>query len=368
MKMYRMKYMAFVGVAVLVALAFWLLVSLCIPEFKYQPSEKQLYTIRHQEMRDNNSLYTDQLLQSIKDNNGYLVLGTSESGYISGGNYFDFLNADTTIVPRFSVIAGAGRTACTYFPLIRGNDKVENLKMIYFVNPAYWCNKLSRSNEDYFMRYTSYAAMWSAGVGGSKNVDDVISTNRRNVVMSDLAADFMSYYFDKLRRKYYQDLVFYFDTAKFEQNLVWVKSKDKFTCKIPASMPDSSKYNYKFNVDGSFDVNSYSLDAYPQERYRCVELRAMIEMCRERKVDITFVVGPYNRVAFEKANTSEGKEMQAVCDTILHIMKEENAKYIDATDISSVPGAFHDWQHHSSYGAFLIYQKIKDYVLEKENN
>ena len=130
MNMYRMKNMAFVGIVALVAVAFWMLASLCIPTFKYSSLDKQLYTIRHQELRDNNTLYTDLFLQSIKDNNGYLVLGTSESGSVSGGNYFDFLNADTTLDVRFSVVAGAGRTACTYFPLICGNENIENLKVV----------------------------------------------------------------------------------------------------------------------------------------------------------------------------------------------------------------------------------------------
>lgn len=367
MNMYRMKNMAFVGIVALVAVAFWMLASLCIPAFKYKSSDKQLYTIRHQELRDNNTLYTDLFLQSIKDNNGYLVLGTSESGSVTGGNYFDFLNADTTLDVRFSVVAGAGRTACTYFPLICGNDNVENLKVIYYVNPAYWCNKLASSNEDYFMRYTSYAAMWSAGVGGDKHVDDVLKANRRNVTISDRAADFLSFYFDKIRRKYYQDLVFDLDSTKFTEGLMYVRPKSEVQKIISFDRPDSSAYNYELNVFGSFDVNSYSLHVKTEPSYRYDELRAMIHLCRERNVDIVFVVGPYNHIAFSKANSSELADMQSVCTKILRMLDEEGAEYIDATDISSVPGTFSDWQHHSSYGAYLLYQKIRNYVVEKEN-
>lgn len=367
MNMYRMKNMAFVGIVALVAVAFWMLASLCIPAFKYPSLDKQLYTIRHQELRDNNALYTDLFLQSIKDNNGYLVLGTSESGSVTGGNYFDFLNADTTLDVRFSVVAGAGRTACTYFPLICGNENVENLKVIYYVNPAYWCNKLASSNEDYFMRYTSYAAMWSAGVGGDKYVDDVIKANRRNVTISDRAADFLSYYFDKIRRKYYQDLVFDMDTSKFERTLAYVKPQSEEQKSISFTKPDSSAYNYIYNVSSTFDINSYSLNVNTESSYRYDELRAMIHLCRERKVDVVFVVGPYNHIAFSKANSSELADMQSVCTNILALFDEENAAYIDATEISPVSGTFSDWQHHSSYGAYLIYQIIKKYVVEKEN-
>ena len=367
MKMYRMKYMAFAGVVALVAVAFWMLASLCIPSFRYSATDRQLYTIRHQELRDNNTLYTDLLVQSIKANNGYLVLGTSESDYMNGENYYDFLNADTTLQCRFSLIAGAGRTACTYFPLIQSNKNIGGLKIIYFVNPAYWCNKLARSNADYFFRYTSFANYYKANKLGNKAVNEILKANLRNTRLDDVMSDFFSYYIDRARRKYYQDLVFNIDTAKFENTLAWIKPRPELTMPSTYEPPDSSTHNYDLNVDASFDINSYSLDAHPEATYRYDELHAMIQVCRENNVDITFVVGPYNRVAFGKAHPTEVPEMQSICDSITNLLESENANYIDATDISSTDGAFRDWQHHSSYGAYLIYQKIKDYVVEKEN-
>ena len=66
--------------------------------------EGQLYTIRHQELRDNNQLYIGFLLKSVKRNGGYLVLGTSETNARPKGNYYDFLNADTTSPPTLMSI------------------------------------------------------------------------------------------------------------------------------------------------------------------------------------------------------------------------------------------------------------------------
>lgn len=367
MKMYRMKYMAFVGVVALVAVAFWMLASLCIPSFRYSSTSGQLYTIRHQELRDNNTLYTDLLVQSIKANNGYLVLGTSESDYMYGENYYDFLNADTTLQCRFSVIAGAGRTACTYFPLIQSNKNIGGLKIIYFVNPAYWCNKLARSNADYFFRYTSFANYCKANKLENKAVSKILKANLSSTRLDDVMSDFFSYYIDRARRKYYQDLIFNIDTAKFENTLAWIKPQHELTLPSTYELPDSSTHNYDLNVDASFDINSYSLDAHPEATYRYDELCAMIQVCRENNVDITFVVGPYNSIAFGKVHPTEVPEMQSICDSITNLLETESANYIDATDISSTAGAFRDWQHHSSYGAYLIYQKIKDYVVEKEN-
>ena len=152
-KLYTLKNLAWIGVTALVALLFWMTVACLIPSFHASGPDRQLYTIRHQDLRDNNPLYTNLLLNSIKENDGYLVLGTSESNPRNKGNYYDFLNADTSLSCRFSVIAGAGRTACTYFPLILGNDNVKNVKVLYYINPSYWCGKLATGNAFDSCRY-----------------------------------------------------------------------------------------------------------------------------------------------------------------------------------------------------------------------
>lgn len=365
---YRMKHMASIGIATITATIFLLLAAWLVPDFRYTAIKGQIYTIRHQELRDNNTLYTDLFLQSIKENNGYLILGTSESNSINGGNYYDFLNADTTLSCQFSLIAGAGRTACTYFPLIQSNKNIEGLKVIYFVNPAYWCNKLAYNNADYFFRYTSFAAYCDANKPSNQAVRDILRANLYNTRLDDVMSDFLYYYIDKARRKYYQDLVFDIDTAKYENTLTWIKPKRELTRTVPNAPPDSSTYNYNLNVDATFDINSYSLDAHPEATYRYDELQAMIQVCKENKVNITFIVGPYNSIAFGNTKPTEKKEMESICENIIKLFKEEKANYIDATDISYIPGTFHDLQHHSDYGAYLIYQKIKDYVDEKENS
>ena len=45
----------------------------------------------------------------------------------------------------------------------------------------------------------------------------------------------------------------------------------------------------------------------------------------------------------------------------------EEADFIDVTEVGNIPGSFIDNQHHSSYGAYLIYQKIKNHLHEKED-
>ena len=368
--MYRLKYLARIGLIVIGAVAFWLLVAVFIPPFRVPECpewEGQLYTIRHQELRDNNALYTDLLLQSVKRSGGYLVLGTSETNARPKGNYYDFLNADTSMHCGFSVIAGAGRTACTYFPLIQSNDNVKNLKMIYFINPSYGCGKLAFSNEDYFGRYVSSAVYIDANHPENQDVEQILQVNQRTMKGFEGVVELASCKMDRLRRKYYQDLLFWMKPERFSQGLVWLDSSK--VAKLPKSCtrPDKSRYNYALNVSADFDVYSYTLWPHPESSYREDELRTMIRLCKERGVDIVYVLGPYNQKAYKKIHPEELPKIQQVSDNLLKVLDEEDAEYIDCTDLSMTPGVFADWQHHTSYGGYLIYQKIKAYVLEKEN-
>lgn len=366
-EVYRLKNLARVGVIALTAVAFWLLVAVCIPTFRAPKTTGQLYTIRHQELRDNNQLYTDLLLESIQRNNGYLVLGTSESNSRPKGNYFDFLNADTAIHCGFSVIAGAGRTPCTYFPLIQSNEIVKGLKVIFFLNPSYGCGKLAASNADYFNRYVSYTAYKRVNKPVNQDVANVLKTNKRQIFFMDRVGDFFGFHLDKLRRKYYQDLRFRIDSAQFQENLTWFDSAAIARLPRSCERPGSSRYNYRLNVAAGFDVHSYTLWPHPEESYRFDELRTMIRLCKERGVEVVFIAGPYNHIAFAQVHPSELPKIQQVSENLLRVLDEEGAEYIDCTDLSTVPGVFADWQHHTSYGGYLIYQKIRDYVLEKEN-
>ena len=71
--------------------------------------------------------------------------------------------------------------------------------------------------------------------------------------------------------------------------------------------------------------------------------------------------------AFEQVHPDDLPKIRQITANILRLLDEENAPYIDCSDLSAEPGVFEDWQHHTTYGAVFIYQKIKDYVLEKEN-
>lgn len=359
--------MSRIGVVVLLAVTFWYVLAWCVPAFYAPKSVGQLYTIRHQELRDNNTLYTDLLLKSIKEHDGYLVLGTSETNPRPNGNYYDFLNADTSLHCGFSMICGAGRTACTYFPLIQSNKNVKGLKVIFYLNPSYGCGKLASSNLDYFTRYVSPIIYQQANRPKNQGVENILKVNQTESFVVDRFADYLGCYIDKMRRKYNQDLRFRLDEEKFRKTLTWLDQKSAARYPCPCPRPDKNRHNYKLNVSADFDVHSYTLWPHPEESYRCDELRTMIRLCKERGVDIVFVAGPYNHIAYKKVHPDELPKIQQVSKNMLQVLDEEGAAYIDCTDLSTVPGVFADWQHHNSYGGYLIYKRIKDYVLEKEN-
>lgn len=369
-EVYRLRFLARIGVVVMVAVAFWLVVARFIPTF-HAPQcpewEGQLFTIRHQDIRDNNPLYTNLLLTSVKRNDGWLVLGTSETNARPNGNYYDFLNTDTALRCGFSVIAGAGRTACTYFPLIQSNENVRGLKVLFFLNPSYGCGKLAYSNEDYFSRYVSSAVCREANRPVNEDVERILQANLPKLNWGVRVGEWLACHTDRLRRKYSQDLAFSLNPSKFGETLTWLDSAMVSRLPDSCARPDSSRYNYELNVGASFDVHSYKLRPHPESSYRADELRTMIRLCKARGVDIVYIAGPYNEIAYRKVYPQDLPDIQQVSAEMLKVLDEEGAAYIDCTDLSAEPGVFADWQHHTSYGAYRIYQKIKNYVLEKEN-
>jgi len=366
-KLYQTKVLAWIGSVVLISVLVFLLLSWLIPTFKAPEAEKQLYTIRHQELRDNNPLYTDLFLKSIKQNNGYLVLGTSESNTLPHGNYYDFLNADTTLPCKFSVVAGAGRTPCTYFPLIQSNDNIKNIKIIFFINPRYWSDWLAKSNNKYFNRYVSLAEYKLVNHPKNPQVNHILKANMRHTPLKSRVGEWGNYLMDKMRKKYYQDLVFDLNPKRFDKSLHYFGGIHTLGEFPNFGTVDSTRYDFKYNVALPVETNLGSLSVDTSITYRYDELRTMIALCKEHHVDITFIVGPYNQIALQKTCPEEFPNMKTVCRNIKAICQQEGVPYIDATDISNQLGAFNDYQHHSSYGAYLIYQKIKEYVLEKEN-
>ena len=365
--LYRLRTLAWIGTVSIGALVFWLIVAWCIPSFHVETTGKQLYTIHHQDLRDDNRLYLDLFLNSIKQNNGYLMLGTSETNTLKDGNYYDFLNSDTDLSIRFSVIAGAGRTACTYFPLIQSNTNVENVKIIYYINPIYWTTQFSKNNREYFHRYLSYSVYRKANHPHNAGGDAILQANKTGSSWTTAVVDQLEFTFNRAHRKYKQDLWFSITSSDFEKSLNKFPAFRTLNSYHHFGRIDSANYCFMYNMSDTSHLRTYHFQVDTIARYRYDELQTMIALCRQHKVDLTFVIGPYNRKAFSELRPEDIPHFDIVYNQIRHILDTEGCPYVDASDLSDVAGVFRDWQHHSSYGAYLLYLKIKEYVLEKEN-
>jgi len=67
-------------------------------------------------------------------------------------------------------------------------------------------------------------------------------------------------------------------------------------------------------------------------------------------------------------SVSSLKDYERTVAQIKELLEAENAPFVDASDISGLPGTFDDHQHHSSYGAWLIYKKIKSFLNEEHSH
>jgi hypothetical protein len=103
------------------------------------------------------------------------------------------------------------------------------------------------------------------------------------------------------------------------------------------------------------------------KEYRSRELVHFIKLCKDLGVESTFILGPVNEIFIQKYHPAYLEGYQNTLERIRSILEEENVDYIDLTYLGSTPGSFIDNQHHSSYGAFLIYQEIKTYLHEKDD-
>ena len=154
---YKTKTLTNNGVFVVVCGLVLLIIGYFIPDVKSGNINQQIYTLNGFSTKYNDHTELADFYQSIKNNNGFLVLGTSETTTLKGGNYYDFLNNDKDIKGnKFSLLAGAGRTCGIHIPLLLHHQaEVDSLKIIYFINPVYWRTDLCDVSVEYWNRYSN---------------------------------------------------------------------------------------------------------------------------------------------------------------------------------------------------------------------
>jgi hypothetical protein len=330
----------------------------------------QALTVKGTYVKNNNRVL-DRFLSGIREENGVLVLGTSETAYkFDSCNYWGFLNADKSTDLKFSVLSGAGRTSSVYFPLLlKDPKKFQNLNILYYVNPTYWREYLSEFDTHYYENYAGkelvlgiikeakkrglYRQFIKPAVYDSIGIDS-ISINEFKDLSFQIVDNFRSY--------------FYYDLVRLIQDNAKIRGKDKLLDTLTGKMYEEFVRDIDLQTNVTTEYLQRNAD-FPSidknTRFRYDELYAFINLCKNNDIRITFYLGPYNTVYAQHKNPELINDYQEVVREIREIIIGAELPLIDGSDISNIPGTFIDVQHISKYGAWLTAQKIKKYYEKK---
>ncbi len=314
-------------------------------------------------------------LEDVKKTDGIVVLGTSEtSNFLNGKNYYSLLNKDKGFDRTVYYIAGAGRTANMYFPLILNNPKAfDGLEIIYYINPTYWRKDLCGFDDEYFERYVDFSIVQKTKhLAKKKGVyNDFLRLNPphfMSALSNHVIGDFKELYSDNLN-----SLLGNGDVIEKDAIVEKVKSSSKNKIDINDYYTSEeleelkSKINLEYNVtekflsgDGDFpEINQKSTYQYDL-------LTAFIGLCKEYNIRCTFYLGPYNEVYCKKQNPEFMEAHQQAINNIRDLLILNDVNYIDGSSLSSVTGTFSDVQHISAYGAYFTALQIKEYYEKND--
>jgi hypothetical protein len=370
---YKTKNLANNGIFIVISGLCLLIVGYCIPGIKSGNIKQQIYTLNGLKTKYNDHLEVSDFYQSIKKNKGYLVLGTSETTRIDGGNYYDFLNNDREIgVHKFSLLAGAGRTCGTHIPLLlHHRTEVDSLKIIYFINPVYWRTDLCDGSVAYWNRYNNYKMCNDVNLSSSERDDffnPVIDYNNK-LNWFNKGVFYTEGIIRTARRNYFHKLRFNLNPEEYASQFSFVSStKFDYTKSSLYGKANIETIDTVWNTSKSFTHKDWFKPINKASNYRYEELSSFLNLCKSLDIQATFIIGPYNEQFIKHYDPNSVADYKSTTQNIKQLLIDHNAEFIDATDISPVIGAFIDHQHHSSYGAFLIYLKIKHHLNEKENS
>ena len=320
----------------------------------------------------NDDAYFHEFMKRIKKNDDVLVLGTSESGYLDGYNYWELLNADSTLEEQFSVLYGAGRFCERYIPSMVNNPEIwKNQKLLVIINPVYWREGLSRFSLEYHERYMNEGEVRKARSKSDRKSDfDLLfggsgvgfMKGQMNVANNWIDKNIHELYYGRLHQFFglEQESIVHF-TQHYPRTGLQARTSPELLEEAKSEVLEDYNCTQEFINTGNYLMTELFLDS----EYRNAALDYFLELCQELDVQPTFVIGPYNKILTEK----NGQD--AIAKQYAQLYKELQSKfdtagfpYIDATEISDVPHSFIDKQHHSKYGGYLLYNIIKSQLYE----
>lgn len=366
---YKTRMLSFLGGIILLTTLVLVLVSqLFIPKFTGVRPTKQIYTISGKALKYNTPGIVTDFIMSIKDHNGYLCMGTSESGKLTEGNYYDFLNNDPELGPRFSVLSGAGRTCGQYFPVFAANTKqIEGLQVIYIINPVYWASNLQKPDFDYWTRYADYGLAVSVQrnktlpASTQRTLDSYNNTlNPANKTLYWIASKLT-----QLHASLKHDLSNRLFTNVYRQNLEFITPNQTLN-PLVFQVKASPNIDTAWNVEHDFMGHKWMSEINNESKFRYNELSGFIDLAKQFNIKPIFVLCPYNELFITHYNKPALAAYQSTTLNIKEMIEASGFPVVDGRMIGSIPGTFIDNQHISSYGAFLLYKKLKTAIHEKE--
>lgn len=295
-------------------------------------------------------------LKDVKQENGIVVLGTSETGAdMNGNNYWGLLDKDKDLPQRFYSFGGAGRNLYMYFPLILDNPKAfEGLELLIYVNPTYWRKGLNTFKDAYYNRYLGQEliAMTSEKAKNEKLFASFYMLNEVEELpfklkLSRVVEDFKSFYSYDLQTFLNQNSSF---------------KKEDLSEYYSSSSLDGLKSQIDSNYNASFEfVKKHApfpeIDSVSTFQYDV--LQAFIDLSKKYNIKCTYYLGPVNEVYCQKMNPQFLPKHQEVVVQLKKVFETNRVNYIDGTYQATLPGTFSDVQHISEYGAALTALDIK---------
>lgn len=326
--------------------------------------EEQAFDVKANAVKFNTQDFHEYLRQ-IAENDGVLVMGTSETGNMGGLNYFDMLNADTTIHRQFSRLGGAGRFFEVYIPLIVADPEAwQGVELMAFVNPTYWRVGLNSFQPHYFERYADKRIAFShrSALEELGIWNNVYATYFESSPPTLLYASALERKMDALR-----------DLFAVELRSLYQTPQNPFVpFATPKPLPNEATLKgYVDNIDTTYNV-SHAFRAhrkrmwYPRlnstSQFRNQVLRAFIQTCQQHHIKLTVVLGSYNGVMARAVRPeADVQEYETLLEDLRILLDEAGIAHIDVSETSYINGSYRDYQHHSKYGAYLKYQIIKAY-------
>ena len=312
-----------------------------------------------------NTRYFHHYLQQVKSNNGYLMLGTSESGTLEGANYWHWWNGDTAIDQKMSVLSGAGRCPDVFFPHVTASpESWRDVRVLLFLNPTYWRKKLNEPREIYQTRYLdkgfiltqeSELKRYEAFDWYGKIFKDHETLRAR--------VNQLGHYTDWLRSFFYTDFQILLETKASPYNnrldtFQMLKNPEQYLPKLDTTL----------NVSNAFRESQEQL-WFPvidtASTYRSNVLSTFLQALQKSGAKVTVVIGPYNQYLAESTDQiNKLPAYERLHQSLQDTLEKYSVPTVDLWHLSDQNNTFREFEHHSMYGGYLIYEELKKQLHE----